>query len=70
MAINSNNLNVINVYDGIIANNVAPCSLICSNGNITYAISLRRYYIESCSGNMVVLTEKVPLYCKNTNNLS
>ena len=70
MAINSNNLNVINVYDGIIANNVAPCSLICSNGNITYAISLRRYYIESCNCNTIVPMEQCPLYCKTTNNLS
>jgi hypothetical protein len=57
MAIDSINLNVIGINDGINANNAI---LIC----------LRRYYIESCNHNIVVSAEGFPLYCKTTNNLS
>ncbi len=68
MAINFNNVNVINVNDDIIANNsinVNPFQFTffeCKH-NISYAISLRRYYIESPM-------EQFPLWCKTTNNLS
>jgi hypothetical protein len=75
MAINLNNVNVINVNDGIDANNginVNPLQFTffqCKH-NISYVISLRRYYIESCNCNTIVLAEQFPLYCKTTNNLS
>jgi hypothetical protein len=70
MAINLNNVNVIDVNYGTNANDVTPYNLLCSNANITYAISLRRYYIESCNRNTIVPVEQFPLYCKTTNNLS
>jgi hypothetical protein len=56
MAINLYNINVINVNDGINANNVI-------------LISLWRYYIESYNRNTVVPTEQYPLNCKTTKNL-
>ncbi len=68
-------VNVINVNDGINANNVIhvnPLQLTffeCKN-NISYALSVRRYYIKSCNCNIVVPAERFPLYCKTTNNLS
>ncbi len=75
MAINLNNVNVINVNDGINANNsinIDPLQFTLSEckHNISYAISLRRYYIESCNCNIIVPMEQFPLYCKTTNNLS
>ncbi len=75
MAINLNNVNVVNVNDGINENNsinVNPLQFTffeCKH-NISYAISLRRYYIESCNCNTIVPMEQCPLYCKTTNNLS
>ncbi len=70
-----NNDNVSNVNDGINANNVININSIqftffeCKH-NISYAISLRRYYIEQCIRDTVVPAEQFPLYCKITNNLS
>jgi hypothetical protein len=75
MAINFNNVNVINVNDGINANNSIDVNSLqftffaCKH-NISYAISLRRYYIKSYNCNTVVPTEPFPLYCKTTNYLS
>jgi hypothetical protein len=58
MAINLNNVIVINVNDGINANNVIQCNC------------LQRCYMESCNRNTVVPAEQFPLYCKTTKNLS
>jgi hypothetical protein len=51
MVINFNNVIVINVNNGINANNVI-------------LISLQRCFIETCNRNTVVPTELFPLYCK------
>ncbi len=75
LAINSNTVNVINVNDGINANNVIYVNPLqftffkCKH-NISYAINLRRYYIKSCNPNTIVPAEKFPLYCKTTDDLS
>ncbi len=75
MAINLNNVNVINVNDGINASNSIDVNPLQFNffeckHNISYAIRLRRYYIKSCNCNTVVPVEPFPLYCKTANNLS
>jgi hypothetical protein len=57
MAIDLNNINVLNVNDDISAINVI-------------LISLQRYYIKSYNLNTIVPTEQFPLSCKTTNNLS
>jgi hypothetical protein len=67
LAIDLNNVNVINVNDGINANNVININplkftFFACKHNISYAISLWRYYIKSCNHNTVVPVESFPLF--------
>jgi hypothetical protein len=68
MVINLNNVNVITVNDGINANNninVNPLQFTFFEykHNISYLISLRRYYIQSSNCNTMLPVEQFLLYC-------